>query len=100
MRQCLACEDLLDHARAMFRAEIAEVTLYARGEGGESLRTTSIQDEIPTAMVPVKLAADDPIHARVATERKGFFSATAAAATDAVRRMPLRVPMPCPLLDR
>ncbi len=87
---------LLDHARAMFRAEIAEVTLYARGEGGESLRTTSIQDEVPTAMVPVKLAADDPIHARVAAERKGFFSATAAERTRT--GPPIRQAMVSPLI--
>ncbi len=87
---------LLDHARAMFRAEIAEVTLYARGEGGESLRTTSIQDEVPTAMVPVKLAADDPIHARVAAERKGFFSTTAAERTRT--GPPIRQAMVSPLI--
>ena len=65
---------LLDHARAMFRAEIAEVIIYARGEGGDALRTTSIQDSAPAAMVPVKIAADDPVHARVIGERQAFFS--------------------------
>jgi diguanylate cyclase (GGDEF)-like protein len=69
---------LLDHARAMFRAEIAEVIIYARGEGGDALRTTSIQDAPPAAMVPVTIAADDPIHSRVAIERQAFFSARSA----------------------
>jgi len=87
---------LLDHARAMFRAEIAEVILYARGEGGDSLRTTSIQDQPPAAMVPVRLGQDDPIHARVAAERRGFFSAVAAERTRS--GPPIRQAMVSPLI--
>ena len=87
---------LLDHARAMFRAEVAEVIIYARGEGGDSLRTTSIQDAPPAAMVPIKLAPDDPIHARVAVERHAFFSA--ASGERAVAGLPIRQAMISPLI--
>jgi diguanylate cyclase (GGDEF)-like protein len=69
---------LLDHARAMFRAEIAEVVIYARGDGGEALRTISVQDSPPKAMVPIMIATDDPVHSRVAIERQAFFSAEPA----------------------
>jgi diguanylate cyclase (GGDEF)-like protein len=65
---------LLDHARAMFRAEIAEVVIYARGDGGDALWTASIQDAPAAAMVPVRLAPDDPVHRRIATERQAFFN--------------------------
>ncbi len=87
---------LLDHARAMFRAEMAEVIIYARGEGGDALRTTSIQDSPPAAMVPVKLAPDDPIHARVAVERHAFFSA--ASSERALAGLPIRQAMISPLI--
>ncbi len=87
---------LLDHARAMFRAEVAEVIIYARGEGGDALRTTSVQDGAPSAMVPVKLAPDDPIHARVAIERHAFFSAASGERT--LAGLPIRQAMISPLI--
>jgi diguanylate cyclase (GGDEF)-like protein len=87
---------LLDHARAMFRAELAEVIIYARGDGSDALRTTSIQDVAPVAMVPVKLAPDDPVHARVAVERHAFFAA--AAAHRGLDGPPIRQAMVSPLI--
>ena len=75
---------LLDHARAMFRAEIAEVIIYARAATAtaatrDALWTTSIQDAPAAAMVPVRLAADDPVHRRIATERQAFFNRSGPA---------------------
>jgi hypothetical protein len=40
---------LLDHARAMFRAEIAEIVIYPEDEGRDALRTRSVQDGAPSA---------------------------------------------------
>ena len=51
---------LLDHARDMFRAELAEVLLESADEGGQGLRTTSIQDGQPELMVPVELPETGP----------------------------------------
>ena len=44
---------LLDHARAMFRAEIAEVVLETGGEGGGAIRTTSLDGGPSEAIVPI-----------------------------------------------
>ncbi len=48
---------LLDHARNMFRAEIAEVVLYARDALAADVRTTSTHDAPPVAMAPAGAAA-------------------------------------------
>ena len=64
---------LLDHARAMFRAEIAEVVLYPRGGDGEALRTSSVHDRPPEIMVPEPDVASDPMHALVRTATRSFF---------------------------
>ncbi len=45
---------ILDHARAMFRAELAEVVLYPRSDGFEALRTSSWHESDPEAMVPTR----------------------------------------------
>jgi diguanylate cyclase (GGDEF)-like protein len=74
---------LLDHARAMFRAEIAEIVIYPEDEGRDALRTRSVQDGAPSAMSPIPLRSDDPVHARVRTERQAFFTGpTPGSATD------------------
>ena len=63
---------LLDHARNMFRAEVAEVLLQTRGGPG-ALRTTSIHGASPEVMVPVAWQPDDPITVRLEAERRAFF---------------------------
>ena len=45
---------ILDHARAMFRAELAEVVLYPRAGDFEALRTSSWHEDDPEAMVPTR----------------------------------------------
>ncbi len=56
----VALVSLLDHARAMFRAELAEVVLYPGGDAAHVLRTTSQQDSPPEVMAPVARPAHDP----------------------------------------
>jgi diguanylate cyclase (GGDEF)-like protein len=77
---------LLDHAREMFRAELAEVLLYPRGVGDDALRTRSIDGRLPVTMEPVAIPADDLVARRILTEAQAFFfdpaartSSTAAA---------------------
>ncbi len=75
---------LLGHARAMFRAELAEIVLYPRG-GGEALRTSSWHDGEPEVMVPVLGFADDPMHARVRQATGPFFYEPTRADDSTVR---------------
>lgn len=64
---------LLDHARLMFRAERAEVLIHPRVEGDDALRTTSVENQPATAMVPVPFSPNDPIERRIVTEPHAFF---------------------------
>ena len=68
---------LLDHARAMFRAEVAEVILYPRDDSADTLRTTSVHDREPEAMVPERVELGAGIHGRISAERRAFFTTTA-----------------------
>ena len=68
---------LLDHARTMFRAEIAEVVLYPRDDARDALRTTSVHDGRPEAMVPEHVDLETGIHGRVVGERRAFLTASA-----------------------
>ncbi|MFN2488815.1 MAG: putative bifunctional diguanylate cyclase/phosphodiesterase [Actinomycetota bacterium] len=61
---------LLDHAREMFRAEIAEATLFP-SEGETSLRTRLGPDDHVDAMVAVVLDPTQGVWARVASEGQG-----------------------------
>ena len=65
---------LLDHARDMFRAELAEVLLRSTDGVGHGLRSTSIQDDEPELMVPVDLPEDDALRVRAEVERRAFFA--------------------------
>jgi diguanylate cyclase (GGDEF)-like protein len=64
---------LLGHARAMFRAELAEVVLYPRELDAEALRTSSWHDGQPEVMVPVVDFATEPRHAMALTASGPFF---------------------------
>jgi len=92
----LALVALLDHARDMFRAELAEVLLESTGDGGQGLRSTSIQDRDPELMVPVDLPERDPIRTRAAAERRAFFAMPTR--TPGGRRMAIRQAMVAPLV--
>jgi diguanylate cyclase (GGDEF)-like protein len=64
---------ILDHARAMFRAEMAEVVLYPRDDGADALRTTSLQDGEPEIMVPLESPAADRLRGLVVAAAGPFF---------------------------
>ena len=64
---------LLDHAREMFRAELAEVVLFPRDGGVDALRTRSLDGRAPSVMEPVSLSPDDPVTRRIRTEAQAFF---------------------------
>ena len=68
---------LLDHARTMFRAEVAEVILYPRHDAGDALRTTSIHDAAPAVMVPEPINLQSGLHGRVIVERRAFMTTSA-----------------------
>jgi diguanylate cyclase (GGDEF)-like protein len=85
---------LLDHAREMFRAELAEVLLYPRQVGDEALRTRSLDGRPPLAMEPVAIPLDDPIARRIRAEAQAFFfnpaDTTAPGSTRQAMVAPLR----------
>jgi diguanylate cyclase (GGDEF)-like protein len=64
---------ILDHARAMFRAELAEVVLYPRVDGSDALRTTSQQDREPDVMVPLDAESAGRLHSLVVAAAGAFF---------------------------
>ncbi len=65
-----ALVSLLDHARRMFRAEVAEVSLLPQEEGAEVLRTAVGPGEAVTMMQPVgTVLADDRLVECVAERR-------------------------------
>ena len=65
---------LLNHARDMFRAEIAEIVLYPRrGDDPAALRTRSTHEREPEIMVPITIGSVDPVRRRVSVDRQPFF---------------------------
>jgi diguanylate cyclase (GGDEF)-like protein len=86
---------LLDHARDMFRAEVAEVVLQAHGAVG-ALRTTSHHGAPAEVMVPVAWDANDPVTRRLEAERRAFFRGPYA--DDAASGRTIRQAMVSPLL--
>ena len=87
---------LLDHARDMFRAELAEVLLESSADRGQGLRTTSIQDGQAELMVPVELVEADKIRMRASTERHAFFAMPGR--TPGGRQLTIRQAMIAPLI--
>ena len=74
-----ALVSLLEHARKMFRAEVAEVSLLAQAEGMDILRTSVEAGEEPTMMQPIGPTLDDPHLVRCLSERRAFIVAHAEA---------------------
>ena len=69
----LALVSLLDHARKMFRAEVAEVSLLPQVEGGDVLRTSVGPGDAIDMMKPIGVTLDDPTLVRCVAERRAFF---------------------------
>src|SRR6266576_2027672 len=70
-----ALVSLLDHARKMFRAEIAEVSLLPQLEGQDVLRTSVGPGEAIDMMAPIGFALDDPRLVQCVAERQAFIIA-------------------------
>jgi diguanylate cyclase (GGDEF)-like protein len=70
-----ALVSLLDHARKMFRAEVAEVSLLPQVEGQEVLRTSVGPREAIDMMKPIGSALDDPRLVQCVAERRAFLVA-------------------------
>ena len=64
---------LLDHARSMFRAELAEVVLYPRDEIGDPLRTTSFHEGLPDVMTPLVGGRDHVLRQILLAEPRALF---------------------------
>jgi diguanylate cyclase (GGDEF)-like protein len=72
-----ALVSLLDHARKMFRAEIAEVSLLPQVEGQDILRTSVGPREAVDMMQPIGTALDDPKLVQCLAERRASLIAHA-----------------------
>jgi diguanylate cyclase (GGDEF)-like protein len=59
-----AMVDLLSHAREMFRAEIAEITIFPTAEDDYALRTTVGPEDLQEVMIPVGDGRSDVAAAR------------------------------------
>jgi diguanylate cyclase (GGDEF)-like protein len=78
---------LLDHARKMFRAEIAEISLLPLDEGGEILRITAGPGDALGIMQPIGTVLDDPNLVTCLSGRSAFRTppGAAGAGTEAAR---------------
>jgi diguanylate cyclase (GGDEF)-like protein len=63
---------LLDHAREMFHAEVAEIVVFPHSDDDRGLRTTSAHGATAEVMAPIVQSSDDPLRVRLATERHAF----------------------------
>jgi diguanylate cyclase (GGDEF)-like protein len=73
---------VLDHAREMFRAEVAEILLFPQPGTEEALRTAARSDGAPEIMAPVSFDPADPLVRRTATEGRAFFPLDAKGQPD------------------
>jgi diguanylate cyclase (GGDEF)-like protein len=64
---------LLDHAREMFRAELAEIVLKPRADRGDLLRTRSIHGRSAEVMTPVAADLAVAIRDRLRASGRAFF---------------------------
>ena len=94
-----AIVSLLDHARKMFRADVAEIRLLPRHEGDEILRCQVGPGDEIVVMQPVGEALDDPILVGVVTERQGrLVDLPAVEGSDGTGRRNTRKALVAPLL--
>jgi diguanylate cyclase (GGDEF)-like protein len=76
-----ALVDLLAHARAMFRADLAELTLLPPRPGDQVLRLTSRGDSSDSVMLPIGTEMEDPLLARALDERRSILVSAADPAS-------------------
>jgi diguanylate cyclase (GGDEF)-like protein len=89
---------LLDHARKMFRAEVAEVSLLPQVEGQEILRTSVGPRESTQMMLPIGVALDDPRLVQCVAERRAFLIANGGSASGSAGRGRFRNAIYAPLV--
>lgn len=87
---------LLDHARAMFRAELAEVVLSSGGAAGGALRTSSLHDGPSEALVPIQEMQVHPTLTGLVTDRRAGF--VSLPSTPGGQLLPIRQAMVAPLV--
>jgi diguanylate cyclase (GGDEF)-like protein len=87
---------LLDHARSMFRAELAEIVLESGGEEHRAVRTSSIQDGPSETIVPIRAMEIHPSLERPIAERRAGL--VVLPRTPGGRSMPIRQAMVAPLV--
>jgi diguanylate cyclase (GGDEF)-like protein len=87
---------LLDHARSMFRAELAEIVLQSDGEGHRAVRTTSLQDGPSETIVPIREMEVHPSLAPLVSERRAGI--VVLPRTPGGRAIPIRQAMVAPLV--
>jgi diguanylate cyclase (GGDEF)-like protein len=92
----VALAALLDHARTMFRAELAEVVLESDGSEHRALRTSSIQDEPSELLIPIPAMEVDPQLLGVIGERRAAMARLPR--TPGGRQMTIRQAMVAPLV--
>jgi diguanylate cyclase (GGDEF)-like protein len=80
-----ALVSLLDHARKMFRADVAEVSILPQVDGQEVLRTSVGPGESVLMMQPIGTALDDPRLVECVVQRRAFLVAPGDAAPAADR---------------
>jgi diguanylate cyclase (GGDEF)-like protein len=94
----VAIVSLLDHARKMFRADVAEIRLLPRHEGDDILRCQVGPGDAVEVMQPVGPALDDPVLAQAVSERQGFLVDLPAVDTADGGRRRARKALVAPLL--
>ena len=93
-----AIVSLLDHARKMFRADVAEIRLLPRHDGDEILRCQIGPGDEVVVMQAAGRELDDPILMRAVTERQGrLVDLPAAEGSDAESRRHGRKALVAPL---
>jgi diguanylate cyclase (GGDEF)-like protein len=92
----VALVSLLDHARVMFRAELAEVVLIASADASQALRTTSQQDSPPEMMTPIARPHRDARGGRDPADRRPVLATPTR--TPGGRVMVIRQAMIAPLM--
>jgi diguanylate cyclase (GGDEF)-like protein len=86
---------LLEHARAMFRAELAEVVLDPSGDGRGVLRTTSVEGLDAEPIAPIEALNLEPeVRRQLDARRAGFVR---MLRTPGGRETPIRQAMVAPL---
>ena len=69
----VALQALLDHARSMFRAELAEVVIESDGAHHRALRTSSLHDGASEVIVPIEQMEVDPALQSIMRDRRADF---------------------------